>query len=230
VDALHEVFDRGHERKGGVNALPREQLWLQLLAQARALGALAVRLRHWSPLRKLVTHEVPGEPARVWPYWFRYGDVSISRAQFYSSGSNVLEGSRLPLRLAAEHALRLPTLRPDGVTDEDSLVTSVCQFDLVTNLVSAWESRRERPGEAAFPYFAAWGGERVRRMAERAIFDPSCREALLPSISDSDLAGLLRFVATEAHQRSQGLGSWGFWDGFLDGRVAAFIQENAATN
>lgn len=160
VSALHDVFDGGQANLGRVNALSPEQLWLRLLAHARALGALAIRLRHWQPLRDLILHDVSGQPSTPWRYWVRYGDVSISRARLYSAGSNVLDGSRMPIRLAAEQALQFSTLRPDGVTDEDSLLTSICEFDLVTNLVSVWESRDARPGEAAFPYFAAWGGER----------------------------------------------------------------------
>jgi hypothetical protein len=206
--------------------MPREQLWLLLLAEARALGALAVRLHHWSPLRRLILHEAPGQVSHRWRHWFREGDASIGRARMYDAGPNVLEGSRRPLRVAAEHALRLHTLRPDGVTDEDSLVTSVCQFDFLTDLTSTWESERDGPGTAPFANFAAWGGERVRPIAERVVFDPLCREALLPAISDSELADLLSSVANEAHQRTMGIGSWGFWRGFVEGKVERFIDEN----
>lgn len=226
IEALHEAFDHGLHARGGANRVPREQLWVATLARARAVGALAVRLRHWEPARLLVSHKVDPQESRVWQMWFRFGDVWASRSRLYSSDNNVLESSRVPLRLAAGHALRLPTLRPDELDDEDALITSLCQFDFVTNLVAAWEARADPPREAAFPYFAAWEGERVRPTAERLISDPNCRGALLSGTDDQDLADLLRQVSEYADRMSQSMGSWGFWDGFIGGKVQAFLARN----
>jgi hypothetical protein len=49
---------------------------------------------------------------------------------------------------------------------------------------------------------------------------------VLPEVSDADLAVLLRFVGTRAARLSEGLGSWMFWDGFEEGRTAAFIAQH----
>jgi len=226
IDALHEAFDHGVHTRGGVNRFPREQLWVATLARARAVGALAVRLRRWQSARLLVSHRADPQESRIWQMWFRLGDVWASRSRLYVSGNNVLESSRVPLRLAAGHALRLPTLRPDALDDESALITSLCQFDFVTNLVAIWEAPADLPREAAFPYFAAWEGERVRPTAERLISDPNCRGALLPGADDRRLADLLRQVSDHADRMSQSMGSWGFWDGFIGGKVQAFLARN----
>jgi hypothetical protein len=119
--------------------------------------------------------------------------------------------------------MRLPTLRPDGVHDEDALITSVCQFDLLTNMIAMREAGQNAPEEAALPYYAAWDSERVHPAVEQIITDIGCRETLLPGIADDDLAALIHFVADRAEQASQWLGSWSFWSGFLEGKAQTFI-------
>ena len=227
ITALHNAFDLGLRSGDGPTSFPSDRLFAGVLARARAVGALAVRLQHWRPLRHLILHDVDVEGPRVWSNWFRYGDVWASRSGTYRAENNVLEGSRAPLRLAAQHALRLPALRPDGISDEDALITSVCQFDFLTNLVTTWEALGDKPGEASFPYFAAWDGDRVRPAVSRVMFDAECRAALLPGISDADLAALVLYVAERANGATEGMGSWGFWDGFVDGRVRSFLDEYA---
>lgn len=227
IDAIHDVFDTGQVRPTSPAQPPRERLWLQILPRARALGALGIRIRHWRPLRRLILHDVSDpQGTRAWPYWFGYGDVMISRERLYYQGNNVLESSRAPLRMSAEQALRLPALRPDAVTDEDALVTSTCEFDLVTNLVCLRDAHGlGRSGYGLYPYFAAWGGDRVRPIAERIIADPACRDALLPEISERELAELLKSLADIADEQSRSLGMWGFSDGFIEGKVGIFMAE-----
>jgi hypothetical protein len=126
--------------------------------------------------------------------------------------------------------MRLPSLRPDGVDDEDALITSVCQFDVLTNMIAMWAAHENAPEEAALPYYAAWDPERVRPAVERIIADLGCREMLLPGIADDDLAALIHFVADRAEQASQWLGSWSFWSGFVEGKVQTFLAERPATS
>jgi len=226
IAVMREAFDFGMQRPTGVNTMPPERLWVALLARARAVGALVVRLQHWTPLRSIVLQQVDLEGPRTWSTWFRYGDVRASRAHLYTVGNNVLESGRQPLRLAAGHALRLPSLRPDGIEDEDALITSVCQFDFLTNIIATWEARTHQPDEAALPYFAAWDGERIQSTAARLIADPASRDALLPDIRDDDLADLIRYASERANQLSQSLGSWGFWSGFIEGKVEVFLTRH----
>lgn len=227
IRALHEVFDYSLRRRGSPIGIGDAEVWINVLSRARAVGGLAMRLDSWASLRPLVLHEVDIEGPRLWPTWFRYGDIQISRAQLYTAGDSVLEGSRMPLRLAARHALRLPALRPDSIEHEDALITSACQFDFAANVMAVWNAVGDRPGEAAFPYFAAWDGDRVRPVATRLIADGSFRAALLSDdAGDDGVALVLRFVAQQAGRMTQGLGSWGFWDGFTEGRVDRFLAEH----
>ena len=222
--SFHDAFDFGASRAGRTAGISAPQLHVELLARARALGALAIRLGLWSILRPLILHDAEGQSLRA--SWLRHGDIAASNAHLYSAGPNLLEGSRMPLRLAAQHALRLESMRPDGVSDEDALITSICQFDFAFNLIGAWEAQDESPHRAVLPYFAAWDGDRVRPLAARLIDDAECRSALLPGVDDEDLAVLMRFTAARSHKASEGLGSWGFWDGFEEGRVARFLAEH----
>jgi hypothetical protein len=226
IKAMHEAFDLPQQTRPAPNTLPPERLYAGVLARARAVGALAVRLQHWTPLRELILHRPAREHSRLFRTWFRDGDVHASRAHLYTVGNNVLESSRLPLRLAAGHAMRLPSLRPDGVDDEDALITGVCQFDLFTNMIAMWAAHENAPEEAALPYYAAWDPERVRPAVGRIITDLGCRETLLPGIADDDLAALIHFVADRAEQASQWLGSWSFWSGFVEGKAQTFIAQH----
>lgn len=226
INALHQAFDYGVNDRGSPSTIPRDQLWLQLLQRARAVGALAVRLGHWGAARRLIQHEVDAEGPRLWPSWFRHGDIMVTRAHLYRRENNVLEGHRAPLRLAVEQTVRLPALRPDGTTDEDVLVTSACQFDFILNVVATWDARDARPIEAALPYYAAWDGERVRPVATRLVSDDSLRTLLMPEATEADLANMLRWLSDRAHKGSEGLGSWVFWDGFISGKVAAFLEKH----
>lgn len=184
-----------------------------------------MRLGHWQSLRQLILHEVRDGRPLVWTTWFRFADVWASRSGLYTADNSVLEGSRTPIRSAAGHAIRLPGLRPDGVTDEDALITSVCQFDLLTNIAANYDAMSEGPREGAFPYFAAWDEERVRPIAERLVSDWTLRRALLPAEFDDDgLADLIRQVAAYANQMSQTMGSWGFWFGFVENKVQGLLD------
>lgn len=230
LQVLRDAFDLGLGRLGSQDgAISAERLWQELLARVRALGALAVRLGRWEALRPLVLHEVHDGGPRLWPTWLRYGDIWVSRAELYRVENNVLETSRAPFRFAAGHAMRLPSLHPDGVDQEDELITAICQFDFFANLISASEVSDGRHAEAALPYYAAWDGERVRPAAEHLITNERIRAAVLGQGSDAELATWLRFLSERAHRASEGLGSWIFWDGFEEGRVRAFISKHLGT-
>ena len=227
LDVLKQSFDSGFRPDvNSADAVGRERLWLEVLARVRALGALAVRLARWGAVRELSLHEVHDGGSR-WPTWLRYGDIHVSRAGLYREGkASLVEGSRRPFRLAAELISTQPSLHPDEVVDEDELITALCQFDFLVNAVAVWEASKSRPEEAAFPYYAAWEPDRVQPIADRLVSDRRLRDAVLPEVSDADLAVLLRFVGTRAARLSEGLGSWMFWDGFEEGRTAAFIAQH----
>lgn len=228
LDVLKQSFDSGFRPDvNSADAVGRERLWLEVLARVRALGALAVRLARWGAVRELSLHEVHDGGSRLWPTWLRYGDIHVSRAGLYREGkASLVEGSRRPFRLAAELISTQPSLHPDEVVDEDELITALCQFDFLVNAVAVWEASKSRPEEAAFPYYAAWEPDRVQPIADRLVSDRRLRDAVLPEVSDADLAVLLRFVGTRAARLSEGLGSWMFWDGFEEGRTAAFIAQH----
>lgn len=145
ISELHGAFDLGVRLQRRSSGYSAERLFAEVLARARAVGALAVRLRHWSPLRHLMLHDVPDEDVSLFSGWFRYGDVWASRANLYRQDNNLIEGGRRPIRLAAEATVRLAALRPDGIVDEDALVTSICQFDFFLNAVL---TREALPGDA----------------------------------------------------------------------------------
>ena len=227
IAVLRAAFDIGIGRIGRQNgALSGEQLWVEILGRVRALGGLAVRLKRWDAMKLLILQEVHEDAHRLWPFWFRYGDTWANRSRLYQVDNNVLETSRQPLRLAAGHASRLSSLHPDGVVKENSLITAICRFDFLNNALSIWTPEGQRPAEAAYPYYAAWDGDRVRPIAGVLAFDTATRQTLLPGASDASVANLLQLLAERADRGSQGLGSWQTWGGFLDTRLLHFIAQN----
>jgi hypothetical protein len=112
------------------------------------------------------------------------------------------------------------------VPDEDAAVTSGCEFDFLLNLIATHEYRAaKRVDHAAFPYYAAWDGERVKGIAGRLVTQLDLREAVLPGVEKRELAELLAFQAEQAGRRSESLGSWFFWGGFTEGRVGQFLAQ-----
>jgi hypothetical protein len=201
---------------------PAPRVWLQLMTRLYALGALAVRRRQWAAVRTL-TMQLPEHLMDYETNWLRHAITMMSRAQQLQDqqGDRIVELSLLSL--AQAQAARLECLRPDGISSEDEqLLTSLAQFDILTNIVAVADAPDLGYGKTFHPNFARLRQARVQPVVERLVRDGAMREAL--GVQDDDrLAMVLRTIEHVASKE-------GFrYDGFRDWAhtpIAAFIAEH----
>ncbi len=133
---------------------PAPSVWLQLMTRLYALGALAVRRRQWRAVRTL-TMQLPDRLMGYETNWLRHAITMMSRAQHLQGqqGGRTVELNLLSL--AEAQAARLECLRPDGLdADADELLTSLAQFDILTNIVAVEDSPELAYGKTFYPNFA----------------------------------------------------------------------------
>jgi hypothetical protein len=197
------------------------RVWLEIVERIFGLGALAVRLRHWSTIRLLARQY----PERLTDYdrgWLRHAITMISRAEHLQEERDGRTVEISLLSLARNVVARLECLRPDGISAEDELVlTSLAQFDLLWNVVAIADAH-EASGRTFYPSFARVRQDRIQPAADRLLADLSMRSALNVE-SDEALASALADVGDVA--RSEGWRYDGFrgWD---HTPVQTFIAEH----
>jgi hypothetical protein len=231
VDLLTKIYSMPLEKADGEafemvtrisSGEPGPRVWLQVIERVYALGALAVRQEDWPAVRTLTLQHPPRVPD-YHPNWLRHALTMASRAQHLreqGSGGQTLELSLL--RLAESVAARLDCLRPDGLAaDDNALLTSLAQFDVLSNIV-AIDGADRLGGGVFFPNFARVYQHRVTPIVERLLVDSDMRQALFKG-EDDELATALG--AIEGAARHEGFRFDGFdtWDRT---RVGAFIDEH----
>lgn len=231
IELLRQIYsmplgDRDAERFGyNVRISPEEpapRVFLQLMTRLYALGALAVRRRKWRAVRTL-TLQLP-DRVREFDYennWLRNAMTTMSRAQHLVGEEEGRTVELNLLSLAQEQAARLECLRPDGIGD-DQLLTSLAQFDILSNLVAAADRPDYDFGRTFYPNFARWQQDRVQPLVQSLLTDATMREELGLQ-NEGPLASALRGVGHVAGR--EGMRYFGFrgWD---HTPVASFIAEH----
>lgn len=181
--------------------------FLEVLERIYALGALAVRLRRWEAVRQLAL-QAPERIDEYWRNWLRHGLTMASRAQRLTQerdGGQKVQVSLLTL--AIQVVERVPSLRPD-TDDQDVILTSLAQFDLLANL-AAIDGSGSVDGSVFYPNWARFRQQRTQPDADRLMSDQALRQAIFRDHGDEDLAVALRAVGKMAHE--EGVRYDGFW-------------------
>ncbi len=210
-------------------------LWLRIAERLYALGALAVRRRDWAVVRELALAPVAAldrrEPGRT---WHRDALTQSSRARLFTEQLPDGRSRELSLLLFARAvAAEQPALRPDlpgGVPPEhggaDPLLTSLCAFDLLVAIVCGTHARATTEREllaVSYPNYARADGWRANTIVPTLIFDAAARQALVPEISDKELAVVLDLADRVAHREARRY--WG-WEGYDHDDVRHFLDKN----
>lgn len=230
VELLTQVYSMAlkpgdAERFGyGTQIDPREvgpRVWLQIVERVFGLGALAVRLEDWKAVRAL-TLQVPKGLLDYDKNWLRHALTMAARAQHLreKKGGQTIELSLISLARAV--VSELGCLRLDDIpADDDALLTSLVQFDILSNIV-AIDGAGTLGGGVFFPNFARFRQERVDPVAERLLTDTTMRDALFKR-DDDDLAIALRAIGQEASKVGWTVDGFRSWD---HTRVAQFLAEH----
>jgi hypothetical protein len=200
--------------------VPGPQVWLAIVERIYGMGSLAVRHDRWHVVRTL-TVQLPRVLVEdgYEKNWLRHAVTMASRAQHLREEA----GQYISLlSLARTDVARLSCLRPDGLTaDDDEILTSLAQFDVLANLVAV-ASARSVTTEVFYTNFARFRQTRIQRIVERLLEDAGMRQSLFP-LPDDNLA--LALAEIGRHAAREGWMSDGF-EGWEGTRVGEFIQEH----
>lgn len=216
VDALVGLYDWAvatqYDGQPGP-AWPLPRLWLLLAERLYALGALAVRHRDWTTARRLALAATPTLQARSpGRTWHRHVVTEAINGQLLRTGGALLLFARTV-------AAAVPDLRPDLPGDValepgpgDVLLDSLCQFDLLTSLLSAIAADAQTTADlfrVSYPNYAQADGSRVTRLLQQIVAQPDVRDGLgLRDVPARDLAGTLRLAGDAAEQESRSFFGW----------------------
>lgn len=196
-------------------------LWLRTIEHVIALGGLAVRMEAWSAVRSLVLQRT----AYMDPYyttWLRHGLTMAARAGKLQEQQGERRVQLRLIGLARSAAQRVDALHPDVAVEDEELLNSLTQFDMLVCLVSL-SGQRHPPGGDFYPNFAFYETRRTEPIVERLLEDGegSMRRAVFPS-GDVQLAEALQVVSKTARQES----FLGGWMGFDSPRIREFLEKD----
>ena len=201
--ALTQAYELGMDSSGVSHPEDRRNiaLWLGILSRAYGLGGLAVRLEMWSAVRTLAAARPSGHDFEsYWQSWLRHAQVNASRA-------NALDAKTGVLATANNDVRRIECLRPDVAEEDERVLTSLCQFDVLA-AVSVAAARRRIDSSTYYTNFAIYWPRRTLPAIRRLISDETVRNALAPELSDASLAVVLSVVLTTASREGNMLGGW----------------------
>src|SRR5262249_35897330 len=147
------------------------RVFLAVLQQVYALGALAVRLKRWEVVRRLTLLH-PDSVGSYWTNWLRHGLTMASRAQHFTQtrkDGSVVELSLITL--AAQAVERAAALHPD-TDDSETILTSLAQFDFLSNL-AAVDGAGSTDSKVFYTSWARFRQERIQPVADRLVDDPA---------------------------------------------------------
>ena len=223
IEALSLIYDGvadeyGRERSDRM--LAPAEVWLALIERVYALGALAVRKRRWRAVTEL-TLQRP-EVLREYRYrsWLRHAHVMAARAELLRDPEAERVGASL-LQLALAHVIATPELRPDYEPDDERLLSSLAQFDVLANLAVTSVAGSVQNAKV-YPHFRRFYGFRSDPAVVALLEDEDARSEIYPE-SDAKLAQALRDLGQ--------IGSGEFfyvngWDEYEDERIRGFLAEN----
>lgn len=175
-----------------------------------AVGVLAVRQHRWQQARELATQKCRREDFRWYGSWLRHGLVMAARGGLLDVRNE--QGQQISLSLmllAQEHAQRLPALRPDVAADDEDLLSSICQFDLLAAL-AAIDASGELDDRSWYTNFARFDWSRAEPALERLLSDSVARAAISPQ-SEARLAEAVQAISSRAKHETFRYMVFGRW-------------------
>ena len=226
IEALGSIYDGvadQYARERGDLMIAPAEVWLALIERVYALGALAVRKRRWRVVAELALKRP--EVLREYRYrsWLRHAHVMAARAELLRDPEAERVGASL-LQLALAHIVATPELRPDYGPDDDRLLNSLAQFDILANLaVTSTASSVQSAG--VYPHFRRFYGFRSDPAVVALLENGDARTEIYPK-SDAELAQALRDLGQ--------IGSGEFfyvngWDEYEDERIRSFLSEHPSS-
>jgi hypothetical protein len=223
VHAFMRIYELGFDAHGvGQPDNPRNvTLWLNILTRAYGIGALAVRLRAWWAVPLLATpRPATRDFETYWLSWLRHAQVQGSRRGISDQQVGVIAQAHNEVR-------RLASLRPDVAEDDDRVLASLCQFDLLASVAVA-AARGKITSASYYPNFASYWTSRTSPAFELLVQDRAVRREIADGLSDEDLAVVLAFILNTAFREAGSFG--GGFGGIEAGEIREFLDEHVPPN
>lgn len=201
------IYDDLHTADVESMPVPREALWLDIIERVYGIGGVAVRNRCWAAVRRLVLGMTFDGLRGRRLYWLRHAVTQGARAGILRSKRR--GGSTLP-ELGINRAKVLEALHSDLDPDDDALVNSIVQFDLLACAVVIHETEDEHM-DHWIPEFVYWSSNRVEPAVALLISDERAREVLTPT-DDAGVAHLSRVLDAGAREVAGSRYSWNGWE------------------
>ena len=221
--AVFEIYNAGFDHRGLERtdmALPPASLWLAVIERLYGLGALAARKRDWITIRRIAEAAPASEHSNHYGSLLRHGHIMAARAGLLEDPAQQRVGASL-LQLALQHVARIDALRPDADPEDERLLSSLCQFDLLVNVATV-DATGRFSGSVLYPHFKRFYSHRSDPAAVVLIEDGDARAALFPQ-DDQALSDVLRSLG---HLASGEFFFISGWDGYEDRRIVRFFQEH----
>lgn len=205
--AVNKLFDAYTQLGRGDHAVR-----LEIVTRVYVLGSLAVRLKQWKVVRSLVLRPYPpNDIGYAYSSWIRHGQVEGSRNELFpkNKGGMMISAAR---DLMSDE----PHLRPDlpdsaipdpaQLMDNDILLNSLCQFDILYCLIVAAEGQHDG---GAYPAASALNQYRADPAFNVVSGDAVARAEMFSKSNKQIIAQALTDVFTTAKEQSYKYG--GFW-------------------
>lgn len=181
------------------------EVHLAVVGRVLALGAMATRERSWRIIRAAAMQPVKDYDPDYWQNWLFHGKVSAARAGLLRDDARPNTG-RSPLVIAQEHVLRLACLRPDVTADDEAVLTSLCQFDMLAAFAALSSPEGKRVG-SFMPNYGEFFASRTDPVVVELIKRGELRDEIFPG-SDTDLASAILSVGNGATRMADWLNGW----------------------
>lgn len=227
IEQLHEAYSALP-----LNGVAITEKRLAVAIRLYTLGSLAVRMDAWPVVRSVVLRTARIHPADgdyVHSSWIRDAHVEAARAGLVgreAQGGYLISSSR---QLMADRPAMRPDLPdnlvppPGSLTDDDPLLNSLCQFDILYCLLVATEGATKVRN--FYPSSAAFNEARADPALVKVATNPAVRAALFPNSSSAQIASATHTVGRLALREAINFG--GRWWG-PPPSVQTFLTSNGA--
>ncbi len=225
IDGVGNIYDLGYELEATVGPGGQRnaaRLWLMVIERIYALGALAVRRGDWPSVRYLALRRPSPPRVTAWnPPWLRHGLTMASRSGLFRAEEGGRQITLSLLSLAKKHAEREECLRGGLRPEDERILDSLCQFDVLAALAAIAETHSVMP-HLFYTNFARFFSHRTEPAIVGLITDPAMRAAIFPA-TDDELADALRQLNSLA--QSEGFNYAG-WEDFEDPVIHEFLGQH----
>lgn len=215
LQALVNIYELGVSRNGLARSdVDAPRLWLDIIDRVYALGGLAVRKENWTAVRTIANRRPQGQAFTHYASWLRHALTMAARA-------GVLEQKSAGLIARSHNVVRaVPSLHLDVDAESETVLNSLCQFDVFGGLVNIGE-RKEISSATYYTNFARYYTHRAEPAFRRMISDSEVRRQLF--------AGDERLLATAITRMNQTAQNESFsfdgWDGLSDPAILSFLKQ-----